>query len=90
MSRISPTNDDSGVISEAEAVTVLGILCVKYGFCCLRCGTHDSGLAHPSRLLSSRTPSSMRKVSTQSLRTEPCTGRCLKKSVLPSNAALRV
>jgi hypothetical protein len=33
MSRISPTNDDSGVISEAEAVTVLGILCVKYGFC---------------------------------------------------------
>jgi len=31
--RIAPTSDDSGFITEAEADKVLGVLCVKYGFC---------------------------------------------------------
>jgi len=33
MGRIAPTSDDSGVITEAEAEKLLGVLCVKYGFC---------------------------------------------------------
>ena len=33
MGRSAPTNDDFGVITEAEAEKVLGVLCVKYGFC---------------------------------------------------------
>jgi hypothetical protein len=31
--RIAPTTDDSGFITEAEAEKLLGVLCVKYGFC---------------------------------------------------------
>jgi hypothetical protein len=33
MGRIAPTSDDTGFISEAEAEKLLGVLCVKYGFC---------------------------------------------------------
>ena len=33
MGRIAPASDDSGFITEAEAEKVLGVLCVKYGFC---------------------------------------------------------
>ena len=33
MGRIAPTSDDSGVITQEEAEKLLGVLCVKYGFC---------------------------------------------------------